>query len=114
MITKTEEISVHFELDARATKRHRQDLDIIYRGHPIQNPARMKLEPGDTFHCNYSCTATYQDTLPECLNAIARICKNPKVVMKVDCAALKKKRILIYETLKQLDALIQTVNGRTN
>jgi hypothetical protein len=114
MITKTEEVSVHFELDAKATKRHRQDLDIIYKGHPIQNPTRMVLEPGDTFHCNYSFTASYHDTLPECLNAVARICKNPKIVMKVDCAALTKQRILIYETLKQLDALIQTVNSSDN
>jgi len=113
MIIKTEEIDIHFELDARATKRHRQDLDIIYRGHPIQNPTRMKLGPGDTFHCNYTFMASYHDTLPERLNAVSRICKNPKIVMKVDCAALTKQRILVYETLKRLDALIQTVNGRT-
>jgi len=71
------------------------------------------LAEEDSFHCNYSFTASYHGDLPACLSAVGRICKDPDAVVRVNCAALKKKRILVYETLKQLDALIQTVNGRT-
>lgn len=109
---KTEDIHIHLELDYKAIVKHKADIAIIYKGRENLPVFDTKFEIGDTLHCTYQLTAIYADGIPECLAAVKRICESPDLVVKVDCAALKKQRILVYETLKQLDTLIQTVNGR--
>jgi len=110
---KTEKINIHWELSTEARDKHKAELAIIYKGREgLPKVFSHNVKPGDTFHCSYQLIANYHGNMSECLSAVKRICESPELVVRVDCAALKKQRILIYETLKSLDALIQTVDNR--
>jgi len=103
--TKTEEIHIKMELDKKAYARHsRAVMDIMDK--PID------MEGKDTLKVDYTLYAHYFGDVVKKLEAMKKICSDPDVIVSASCASLTQGRLLIYEALKRLDAVIAEIEKR--
>jgi hypothetical protein len=70
------------------------------------------MDKGDDLKVTYTFTAAYFGNVVKCLEAVKKICSDPNVVVSASCANLTQGRILIYEALKRLDAVIVEIDKR--
>lgn len=104
---RIEIIHLLIEVKASAYEQHKEALDILF---PEYQDKVIK-QPDDTIKINYKFRADYYGVVQR-LQAVQELCGDPDVVVAADCDTLEANRILIYETLKKLDNIIQHVKGQ--
>ena len=104
---RTETICLNMEVKGSMYEKHRKAVHIL----TPKYGRYTDIQPDDTIKISYKFWASYYGVVQN-LQAVQDICDDPDVVVKADCAALEEGRILVYETLKKLDNIIQKVKGR--
>ncbi len=104
-LKRQETINIRMELDKGACLAHTQALRDI----PSQMP---DMEENDLININYTLTANYLGDVTKALAAVREICADPRVVVSASCNELTEGKILFYEALKQLEAVIQEIKKR--
>ena len=103
-VEKTEEIKIKMTLDKKAYARHAHAVTTLV---PPQ-----KMDESDDLKVNYTFRAGYFGGIVDALEAVKKICSDPDVVVSASCASLTQGRILVYEALKRLDAVIAEIEKR--
>jgi hypothetical protein len=105
---KCEEVTIKMMLTGkRAHARHAQSL----RDLPIEEVSDMERD--DSLRVAYTlCIGYFGDVVKE-LEAVKAICSDPDVVVSASCIELTQGRVLVYESLKRLDAVIQEIEKRS-
>jgi len=101
---RTDEIKIAMTLDKKAYARHSHEVTTLV------NPQEM--QEGDDLNVYYTFCIAYFDGVVEALHAVKKICADPSIVVSASCTELTRGRILIYEALKNLDAVIQEIEQR--
>ena len=104
---RTEAIRINMKVKGSMYEKHRKAVNLLVPDYDRY----ANVQTDDTINISYKFWATYYGVVQN-LQAVQSLCDDPDVVVKVDCAELEKGRILIYETLKKLDNIIQHVKGR--
>jgi hypothetical protein len=105
-VTRQELIRIRMDVDGKAYARHSQALRDI----PCVKPSKVDEE--DHLKIDYTLTASYIGDVTKALMAIKELCSDPAVIVTASCADLTQGRILFYEALKQLEAVIQEIENR--
>ena len=103
--TKTEEIHIKMKLDKKAYARHAHAVMDV-----IEKPIGMG--ENDDLNVDYTLYAHYFGDVVKKLEAVKKICSDPDIVVSASCASLTQGRLLIYEALKRLDAVIAEIEKR--
>ncbi len=96
-----ESINVKMKLHKTAVHEHAKALKTL--------KCQLSMDDDDTLNINYDFYIKYLGNTAACLRAVREICLNPKVVVTSSCEELEQGRILCYETLKELDALVRSL-----
>lgn len=95
------------EVKGSAYEKHRKAITLL----DPEYGRYANIQTADTIKIRYKFWASYYGVV-ENLQAVQGLCDDPDVVVEADCDELEGGRILIYETLKKLDNIIQHVKGR--
>jgi hypothetical protein len=95
------------DVKGSAYEKHRKAINILCPDYDRYT----NVPTDDMVHIRYKFWASYYGVVKN-LQAVQDLCDDPDVVVTVDCAELEEGRILIYETLKKLDNIIQHVKDR--
>jgi hypothetical protein len=106
-VTKKEVIRIKMEVDSKAYARHSQAMRDI----PFTKVVE-KVEGSDILKIDYTLTARYIGDVTKALMAVKELCSDPAIVVSASCADLTQGRILFYEALKQLEAVIREIEKR--
>lgn len=101
---RVEEIKIKMTLDKKAYIRHSHEVTTLVKP--------QKMEEGDDLNVNYTLFCGYFGGVVEALQAVKKICADPDIVISASCDDLTQGRVLIYEALKNLDAVIQEIEKR--
>jgi hypothetical protein len=104
---RTEVVKILMVLEKAAYDRHTSSIFTLMP----EYKDRMVVDNGDLINITYTFTIDYHHVVKG-LHAVADICDDPDVIVSVDCKELEEERLLVYETLKKLDAVIQAVKER--
>ena len=102
---RVEEIKIKMTLDKKAYARHSHEVTTLVK--PVD------MDDGD-LNVTYTLFCEYFGGVVEALHAVKKICADPNVVISASCDDLTSGRVLIYEALKNLDAIIQEIEKRKN
>jgi len=97
------------KVKAEAYQKHKEAIDTLSPGY--QDNRFVIIQPDDIIDVKYNFHLSYHGVVQQ-LQAVKDLCEDPDVVVTADCAALEAGRILVYETLKKFDSIIQHVKGR--
>lgn len=97
----SERVDIKMLLDVDAYKRHALAVKTLVPDW------KQQLKKNDLLKVSYSFWIKYYGNVAEKLAAVAELCDDPEILKEVDCAALEEGRILVYEALKRLDAVIR-------
>jgi hypothetical protein len=103
---RIEVVRILMTLDPSAYERHKEAVCTLSPSFQPENTQR-----DDLINVTYKFTAYYYGVVKQ-LQAVQELCDDPEVIVTIDCAELEAQRIIIYETLKKLDNIIQQVKGR--
>ena len=104
---RTETVCINMVVKGSAYDKHKKAIHIL-----TPNYGRYTdIQLNDTICIHYKFWASYYDVVQK-LQSVQDICDDPDVVVTVDCSELEAGRILVYETLKKLDSIIQQVKDR--
>lgn len=103
---RVEEIKIKMTLDKKAYARHSHEVTTLVK--PVD------MNDADDLNVNYPLFCTYFGGVVEALHTVKKICADPNVVISASCDDLTSGRVLIYEALKNLDAIIQEIEKRKN
>lgn len=106
MYNRVEIVPIDLELNKQESrKRHSLALKILL-------PVVPKTEEGDTLKVHYTFTCAYLQETALQLEAIGSICDDPDVIVNAECLPLEEGKILVFEVLKKLEAVIDKVKAR--
>jgi hypothetical protein len=106
-VTKREVIRIKMEVDSKAYARHSQAMrDIPF------TKSFGSVDEGDLLKIDYTLTANYLGDVTKALMAVKELCSDPDIIVSASCADLTQGRILFYEALKQLEAVIREIEKR--
>jgi len=94
-------------VDSEAYARHSQAMRDI----PFVKPIN-EVEGTDLLEIDYTLTAQYIGDVTIALIAVRELCSDPDIIVSASCADLTQGRILFYEALKQLEAVIKEIEQR--
>jgi len=106
--TKTESVKITMKLAKEAADKHEQAVKLL-----APNFAKQ-LMSGDTLNVSYSFCIDYFGNVERRLTAVQELCSDTAVVTQASCEELEEGRLLVYEVLSKLDALIADVKARNN
>jgi len=98
MLENKETVHVVMTLDAKAVDKHKKALETLDAFRSTKNE--------DTLKIHYRFDILYYNVVAS-LKAVQELCRDPNVVNQVNCDALEKRRILIYQVLEELEKLIK-------
>jgi len=107
---KTETCQISMSLNRDAVSRQIKAVETLLS--PEQLETAEETKSADTLKVKYDFRIDYFGDIVEKLEAVRQICKDSKVVVEVNCDLLEKNRCLVYETMKALDKLIQTIKKK--
>ena len=105
-LERREHVEIKMELDKAAYARHASAVRALVPDFKLQ------MRGGDTLSVRYKFVIEYFGDVAEKLEAVQTLCSDPDVVQTASCADLEQGRILVYEVLKRLDAVIKQVKGK--
>ena len=103
---RTEVVSILMVLEPSTYERHEEAVRTLEPS--FQNEHFQK---GELVNVTYRLSIHYYNVVKE-LQAVAEICDDPEVITAISCSELEASRLVIYETLKKLDNVIQQVKDR--
>jgi hypothetical protein len=106
-VIREELIRIKMDVDGKAYARHSQAMRDI----PFTS-AIGKVDENNIVKIDYTLTARYIGDVTKALMAIRELCSDPDIVVSASCADLTQGRILFYEALKQLEAVIKEIEKR--
>ena len=107
-VEKEELIRIQMRVDGKAYARHSQAISAL----PLTKPIKGKVEKSDVLNVDYTLTAQYIGNVAKALEAVKELCSDPDIIVTASCADLMQGRILFYEALKRLEAIIKEVEKR--
>lgn len=107
-VTREELIRIRMKVDGKAYARHSQAM----RDLPLVKPITGEVVEDDVLRVDYKLTAQYIGDVTKALLAIKELCSDPEVIVDASCADLTQGRILFYEALKSLEAVIKEIENR--
>jgi hypothetical protein len=103
---RIEAVNIKMKLTGAAAKSHKDAVLTL-------NPTALDhIRDDDDLLINYSFIIQYFDDVLGGLEAVQEICEDPDVVLSASCAELEEGRLLVYEVLKKLEAVIKTTKAR--
>jgi hypothetical protein len=106
LVEKQEEVNIRMTLDPAAYARHAQAVGVL-----VPNFKEQMLKD-DELKVAYDFTIEYFGNVVRKLEAVEKICSDPDVVVAASCPELEQGRLLVYEALKRLEAIIKSMKGR--
>lgn len=104
-LQRREKVEIKMTLHKEAFERHKKAVKIL-----LVPPEMME---DDSLVITYKFFCEYFGNVVACLQAVEEICDDPDIIKEADCEALEEGRILVYEVLRKLEAVIQKVKGGT-
>ena len=104
---RSEQCAIKMTLENEAAQKHAKDVKLLSGLDP-----KKVLREGDKLYVNWEFLIEYFGDTVSKLSAINRICKNPDVVLSVDCKLLEKGKCLVFEVFNRLMQLRQIIKER--
>ncbi len=106
-VRRIEQCTVKMMLKNEAAQKHAKDVKLLCGLDP-----KEIVKEGDDLWVTYEFLINYFGDVVSKLSAVNRICKDPDVVLSVDCELLEKSKCLVFEVLNRLMQLRQTIEKR--
>jgi len=103
---KSENVKIRMKLSKSGLLHHLETIKLL-------RPDVVDLQMGDedSLTVSYDFTIAYLGNVAKALQAVQTLCEAPDVVMEASCEELEQGRILVYEVLKRLEAIIALKKG---
>jgi hypothetical protein len=104
---RSEQCKIKMVLENEAAHKHAKDVKVL-----TGLDTKKLVAAGDGLHINWELLLEYFGDTVSKLSAINRICKNPDVVLSVDCKLLEKSQCLVFDVFTRLMQVRQTIKER--
>jgi hypothetical protein len=104
--SRIENVRISMELSKSGFLEHLETIKLLR-----PDAVDLHMDDDTTLSLDYDFSISYLSSVAEHLKAVQTLCEAEDVVVKASCEELEQGRILIYEVLKRLDAIIKAKKG---
>jgi hypothetical protein len=106
-LKRQEYCTFDMKLTTPLAEKYKETIETLLTG-----KSSIVMQDDDSLKLNYHFFIQYYGDVAEKLAAVEHICRDPDIIVSVDCELLEKAQCLVYNALHRLNEVIRIVKSR--